>query len=100
MDVIESQADKIQRSEAELNKIIKQRNQSLNQRLYETRAGDTLFDIARQKLAQASRYVEIIELNRTRLQPGTNQLTPLPAGVQLILPVSYTHLTLPTTPYV
>lgn len=88
VDVVESQADKIQRSEAELNKIIKQRNQALNQRLYETRAGDTLFDIARQKLAQASRYVEIIELNRTRLQPGTNQLTPLPAGVQLILPPS------------
>ena len=54
--------------------------------VYETTAGDTLYDISRQKLGQASRYVEILRLNETRLQPNIEQLSPLPAGVRLVLP--------------
>ncbi len=53
---------------------------------YDTVAGDTLYDIARQKLGQASRYVDILNLNKRRLQPGIDQLSPLPEGVQLFLP--------------
>ena len=54
--------------------------------VYETRAGDTLFEIARQRLGQASRYVELLELNGNRLHGELNHLTPLRAGIRLVMP--------------
>lgn len=53
---------------------------------YQTVAGDSLFEIARQQLGQASRYLELMELNRDRLPPAVNHLTRLPAGIDLQLP--------------
>ena len=58
----------------------------LRQRLYETKAKDTLFSIAQRQLGQASRYVELIELNRFRIAGDTDHQTLLPAGTQLLLP--------------
>ncbi len=56
--------------------------------VYQTQAGDTLFDIARQELGQASRFVELIELNRAKLSAATGHLDPLPAGMKLELPAN------------
>lgn len=53
---------------------------------YVTIAGDCLFDIARQQLGQASRYLELLELNRDRLPPAVSHLTRLPVGLELKLP--------------
>jgi nucleoid-associated protein YgaU len=58
----------------------------LEQRFYRTEDGDTLFEIARQRLGQASRYLEIYELNRFRIPETANHLTPLGGGIQLLLP--------------
>ena len=58
----------------------------LRQRLYETKAKDTLFSIAQRQLGQASRYVELIELNRFRIADDTDHQTLLPAGIELLLP--------------
>jgi nucleoid-associated protein YgaU len=58
----------------------------LDQRLYETRQGDTLFGIARRQLGQASRYVELIELNQFRIDDNVTHETELPLGIQLLLP--------------
>jgi nucleoid-associated protein YgaU len=55
-------------------------------RIYVTQESDTLFEIARQKLGQASRYLEIKEMNRLRLDSRVNHLTPLRKGVRLVLP--------------
>ncbi len=54
--------------------------------IYVTREGETLFEIARQKLGQASRYLEIRQLNRFQLDSQTNHLTPLRQGIRLVLP--------------
>ncbi len=54
---------------------------------YCTREGDTLFEIARQRLGQASRYLEIQKTNQSVLPTGVHHLTPLPAGIQLNLPI-------------
>ncbi len=54
--------------------------------VYVTRSGDTLFEIAAQTLGQASRYLEISRLNQSRLAPNANHLSPLPAGLRLVLP--------------
>jgi nucleoid-associated protein YgaU len=54
--------------------------------IYVTRKGETLFEIARQKLGQASRYLEIKQLNRFQLDSQTNHLTPLRQGIRLVLP--------------
>lgn len=51
-----------------------------------TQNGDTLFGIAAQRLGQASRYLEILELNSQRLPNGVNHLTPLKAGIHVLLP--------------
>ncbi len=51
-----------------------------------TAQGDTLFDIARQKLGQASRFNELIELNQGRLPQDISHLAPLSAGMKLDLP--------------
>ncbi|MDB4539518.1 LysM peptidoglycan-binding domain-containing protein [Saprospiraceae bacterium] len=51
-----------------------------------TQAGDTLFGIAAQRLGQASRYLEILELNSHRLPNDVNHLTPLKPGIHVLLP--------------
>jgi len=51
-----------------------------------TIGGETLFEIASQRLGQASRYVEILKLNYSSLPKDVNQGTELPAGVLLKLP--------------
>jgi nucleoid-associated protein YgaU len=53
-----------------------------------TQDGDTLFGIAAQRLGQASRYLEIQELNSRRLPRGVNHLTPLRAGIHVLLPAA------------
>jgi len=58
----------------------------LDERFYRTEDGDTLFEIARQRLGQASRYLEIYELNRFRIPEAANHLTPLGGGIELLLP--------------
>jgi len=58
----------------------------LDDRFYRTEDGDTLFEIARQRLGQASRYLEIYELNRFRIPETANHLTPLGGGIELLLP--------------
>jgi hypothetical protein len=55
-------------------------------RRYQARKGETLFEIARSELGQASRFAELLELNRKRLPAGAGHLTPLPAGTELLLP--------------
>lgn len=54
---------------------------------YRTRSGETLFDIARGQLGQASRFAELLQLNRDRLPSGAGHLTPLPVGTELLLPL-------------
>ena len=54
--------------------------------IYVTRSGDTVFDIARQRLGQASRYSEILKLNQIGLGREVSHLTPLEAGVQIVMP--------------
>ena len=51
-----------------------------------TQKGDTLFHVARIRLGQASRFDEILELNRSRLNLDTHHLTELPPGLPLSLP--------------
>ncbi len=57
-----------------------------SRRVYTTIDGDTLFDIARRSTGQASRYLELLKLNRDRLPMGANHLTRLPPDIQLMLP--------------
>jgi LysM repeat protein len=59
---------------------------SSNRREYTTRNGDTLFSIAREELGQASRYVEILELNSTQLSKSIRHGDELAAGLMLELP--------------
>ena len=54
--------------------------------LYVVREGDNLFHIARNELLQASRYLDILQLNRDDLPADCTHLTPLPAGLKLKLP--------------
>ena len=58
----------------------------LSDRYYRTKDGDTLFGIARQRLGQASRYLEIYDLNQFRIPENANHLTPLREGIELLLP--------------
>jgi nucleoid-associated protein YgaU len=55
-------------------------------RLYQIKPNENLFGIARNELLQASRYLEILELNRARLPVNTNHLSPLPAGMVIEIP--------------
>ena len=55
-------------------------------RVYETGQGDTLFDIACQRLGQGSRYLEIIEMNQFRLPKDVTASTKLPRKLKLLLP--------------
>ena len=54
--------------------------------VYETASGETLFEIARRQLGQASRYLEILELNRENLPQKVTHLTKLGSGIQLQMP--------------
>jgi nucleoid-associated protein YgaU len=56
---------------------------SLGGRVYVVQEGDSLFDIARHELGRASRYGEIIQLNKDVLGGQFDYLTP---GMQLVLP--------------
>ena len=53
---------------------------------YVTQKGDTLFDIARWELGQASRYHEILKLNVDQLPIYTRSDSPLKAGIKLKIP--------------
>jgi len=53
---------------------------------YVTLTGDTLFSIAAERLGQASRYVDIWELNRSQLPAETEHVSPLPTNLRLLLP--------------
>ncbi len=59
----------------------------LDRRLYETKPGDTLFGVARQQLGQASRYVELLNLNQYRIDTNMTHESELPPGTQLLLPI-------------
>ena len=54
-------------------------------RAYTVAEGETLFTIARYELGNASRWVEIYELNRDALDKGLNDLRP---GTKLLLPAN------------
>ena len=54
--------------------------------VYETADGETLFEIARRELGQASRYLEIMDLNRENLPQKVTHLTKLNSGIQLRMP--------------
>ena len=58
------------------------------QRIYMTQAGDTLFDIARRKTGQGSRFSEIIGNNELRLPAQIRASDQLPEGLRLVLPES------------
>jgi len=60
----------------------------LEQRIYVTQAGDTLFDIARRKTGQGSRFSEIIGSNELRLPAQIRASDQLPEGLHLVLPES------------
>ena len=51
-----------------------------------TSNGDTLFEIARQKLNQASRFVELYQLNPNKVGNNVQPDSPLPGGLILKLP--------------
>jgi nucleoid-associated protein YgaU len=53
---------------------------------YFTQRGDTLFDIARRQLGQASRYLEILRMNRGQLPSNVDHLSRLKQGLKLRLP--------------
>lgn len=54
--------------------------------VYVTAGNESLFQIAARLLGQASRYVELVELNATRLPDQTDHSAPLPRGIELRLP--------------
>ncbi|MGI9519572.1 MAG: LysM peptidoglycan-binding domain-containing protein [Pirellulaceae bacterium] len=56
--------------------------------VYTTRGDETLFDIAREELDQASRYLDIFELNRDLLPNDAAPDAVLPAGLRLRLPAN------------
>ena len=54
--------------------------------VYVTAGNESLFQIAARLLGQASRYVELVELNASRLPDPTDHAAPLPPGIELRLP--------------
>ena len=64
-------------------------NPASNEHLYTTREGDTLFEIAGDRLGQASRYMDIIAANDDRLPANVTHLTRLAGGLELVLPLSH-----------
>lgn len=65
-------------------------------KVYTVEQGDTLFDIARFKLGEGSRWTEIYDLNRDALQDSFDYLTP---GMELVLPGDEPTDTLTRRPY-
>ena len=57
-------------------------------RMYVTQAGDTLFDIARRKTGQGSRFSEIIRANQFTLPAQIRASDKLPADLRLVMPES------------
>ena len=57
-------------------------------RIYVTQAGDTLFDIARRKIGQGSRFSDIIRANEFSLPAQIRASDELPADLRLVLPES------------
>jgi LysM repeat protein len=57
--------------------------QGMGRRIYTVEQGDTLMDISRRQLGKASRWAEILELNRDKLGEDHDYLLP---GMQLALP--------------
>ena len=53
---------------------------------YIVQASESVFDIARNELGQASRYLELLELNRNILPTNCGHEQELPAGLRLRLP--------------
>lgn len=53
---------------------------------YFVETDDTLFDISKQELGQAVRYVEIIRLNQAVLPSDVDGETKLKAGIELVMP--------------
>jgi nucleoid-associated protein YgaU len=64
-------------------------------RVYVVQQGDNVFDIARFELGKASRWVEILELNRELLGDQIDYLTP---GMKLILPTDHATETVTQRP--
>ncbi len=58
-------------------------NSTVSRRTYTVQQGETLFDIARQQLGKASRWVEIYQLNRDLLGEKLENFRP---GMTLLLP--------------
>ena len=54
--------------------------------VYRVKQGETLFSIAAEQLGQASRYAEIMKLNRRVLPANVNHLTRLKPGLRIQLP--------------
>ncbi len=59
---------------------------SAEQGVYVTQGGETLFEIAGQRLGQASRYLEIMRLNEVSLGSAVTHATPLREGLRLVMP--------------
>ena len=53
---------------------------------YVTKEGETLFEIAKEKYGQASRYLDILDSNRDQLPVKAQHMTRLPSGLRLFLP--------------
>jgi len=66
---------------------------AVNGKTYTVQEGETLFDIARRQLGKASRWVEIYDLNRTRLGKQMEGFRP---GITLILPQAESAATAPS----
>jgi nucleoid-associated protein YgaU len=54
--------------------------------VYVVQEGDNLFDIARYELGKATRWTDIVELNREALGANLDDLNYLTPGMKLILP--------------
>lgn len=57
-------------------------------RSYTVQPGESVFDIARNQLGRADRWVEIVELNRTTFRAGPSSLEQLAPGTSLLLPAN------------
>jgi len=55
-------------------------------RVYVVQEGDNLFDIARYELGRATRWTEIVDLNKNLLGADLNDLDYLSPGMRLVLP--------------
>lgn len=85
-DLVKLWPDKCPREESDRADGVNGLETESGKQVYVTEQGDTLFEIAGQKLGQASRYLEIYHLNRDRLNSNVNSLSPLSAGLRLVLP--------------